>query len=333
MITSSGAPFWSGPKRAPNPIKFDINNPTHVEFVIAAANLRAQIYGLKGDRNPEVTKKVLPNIMVPEFEPKKGIKISANDAEEKEKAEQRTEDDDDITKRLISELPPPSKLSGHQLKPIEFEKDDDTNFHIDFIAATALSRPTNYSIAVADKHKVKGIAGKIIPAMITTTAVVSGLVCIELVKVIQNKKLELLKNGFINLALPFAAFSEPIKPPSTKIREGWTWTLWDRFDVDEGRDITLQEFIEYFKKKHMLEITMISSGVSMIYSFFMSKDKLAERLPKKLSEVISNVSKQPLPESKDHLTLEICVNRIEDEEEADVPYIRYRFKNFNHSDK
>ena len=36
MVTNSGAPFWSGPKRAPTPLDFDINNPTHLNFVIAA---------------------------------------------------------------------------------------------------------------------------------------------------------------------------------------------------------------------------------------------------------------------------------------------------------
>jgi len=102
--------------------------------------------------------------------------------------------------------------------------------------------------------------------------------------------------------------------------------LWDRFEIDEGKELTLKEFIEYFKNKHRLEITMISSGVSMIYSFFMAKDKLNERLPKKLSEVISTVSKQSLPENKENLVLEICVNRIEDDEEVDVPYVKYRFR-------
>jgi len=207
---------------------------------------------------------------------------------------------------------------------IEFEKDVDTNFHIDFITAAANLRASNYSIPPADKHKCKGIAGKIIPAMITTTAVVSALVCIELLKIHQNRPIEELKNGFVNLALPFVAFSEPLKPPATKVREGWEWTLWDRFEV-EG-ELTLQEFIEHFKQKYQLEVTMISCGVAMVFAFFMGKDKLAERLPKKLSEVVSLVNKQAIPESRNHLTLEICVNRIEDDEEADVPFVKYTFR-------
>ena len=53
MVTNSGAPFWSGPKRAPTPLDFDINNPTHLNFVIAAANLRGEVFGFNGTRDPE----------------------------------------------------------------------------------------------------------------------------------------------------------------------------------------------------------------------------------------------------------------------------------------
>jgi ubiquitin-activating enzyme E1 len=325
MVTSTGAPFWSGPKRAPKPLKFDVNDVQHYEFILACANLRAQLFGIQGTRDAGIIKKALSHVAVPEFVPKKGIKINTDEnAKDEKKEPEPVEDDDDTARKLIEEIPPPSKLSGFKLNVIEFEKDVDTNFHIDFITAAANLRAGNYSIPPADKHKCKGIAGKIIPAMITTTAVVSALVCIELLKIHQNRPIEELKNGFVNLALPFVAFSEPLKPPTTKIRDGWEWTLWDRFEVDG--ELTLQEFIEHFKQKYQLEVTMVSCGVAMVFAFFMGKDKLAERMPKKLSEVVALVNKQAIPENRNHLTLEICVNRIEDDEEVDVPFVKYTFR-------
>ncbi len=41
-----GQPFWSGPKRAPSPVKFDQNDPLHVHFVAAYSNMLAFILGI-----------------------------------------------------------------------------------------------------------------------------------------------------------------------------------------------------------------------------------------------------------------------------------------------
>lgn len=43
MTTSAGAPFWSGTKRAPTPLTFDVLDALHLDFIVAAANLQVYV--------------------------------------------------------------------------------------------------------------------------------------------------------------------------------------------------------------------------------------------------------------------------------------------------
>ena len=73
-------------------------------------------------------------------------------------------------------------------------------------------RARNYKIDEVDNFKVKLIAGKIIPAIATTTAMVVGVVGMEVIKFLLNKPAEVYKNVTINLALPLWVFNDPLPP-------------------------------------------------------------------------------------------------------------------------
>jgi len=247
-------------------------------------------------------------------------------------AQQQADDsmsDTQMLEQLLTELPAAAELKagGLRITPAEFEKDDDSNGHIDFIVACSNLRAMNYSIPPADRLKSKGIAGRIIPAIATTTSLVAGLVSLELFKLVQGHvNPEKFKNGFANLALPFFAFSEPLPAPKLKYYET-EWTLWDRFEMEaiqpgKDKEMTLQEFMDYFQNEHKLEITMLSQGVSMLYSFFMQAAKRTERMKMPVSEVVKTVSKKDIDPWVRAIVFELCCNDT-DGEDVEVPYVKY----------
>ncbi|GME81961.1 unnamed protein product [Ambrosiozyma monospora] len=319
-VTSRGEPFWASPKRAPDALKFDINDEDHFHFVVGGANLLAYVYGLKGDAgepDKDYYKEVISKIEIPPFTPKTDLKIQVNDSDPDPNADANP--GNDVIEKLATSLPSPSSLAGYRLNDVEFEKDDDTNHHIEFITAASNCRAKNYAIEPADRSKTKFIAGRIIPAIATTTALVTGLVCLELYKVADGKDdIEKYKNGFVNLALPFFGFSEPIASPKDKYNDKVFDKIWDRFDI-KG-DITLQELIDHFEKEEGLTITMVAYSVSLLYASFHPPKKVKERLPLTITQLIESVTKKPVGEHEKTLILEICCDDKNDED-VEVPYV------------
>ena len=122
--------------------------------------------------------------------------------------------------------------------------------------------------------------------------------------------------------------SEPTAPAKTKaIIKGkeWNWTAWDSIDMSVG-DITLKEFLDYFESKYNLDVTMLSQGVSILFSFFANRKKVEERKKMRMSEVVRSVSKKEFPPNQLFIIFELIANDIDTDEEVEIPYVKFRFR-------
>merc|ERR1711968_370314 len=102
------------------------------------------------------------------------------------------------------------------------------------------------------------IAGKIIPAIATTTATVTGLVMTEMIKVVLRKPLEAYRDSSNNLGINAYYFSEPVEPVKEKDEYDVVmmedvkcrptgFTKWDQTVVEISPSATLEDFLAAFK--------------------------------------------------------------------------------------
>lgn len=281
-----GVLFWTGEKKYPTVVNFNINNDLCYGFILAFSNLWADIFGINRCNNKEYICKVVSTLKEPEY-----IK------------EKKEEEIFSINKDI--------KL-GININPLEFEKDDDNNYHIDFITNGSNLRATNYGIEPIDRHETKGIAGNIIPALVTTTSVVAGLCMMEMYKILQgNTDIEKYRNTYINLSLPLISYSEPVKCDKFIFNDK-EFTIWDNIKIDNCKIIS--ELIEEIEERYECGIEQICYDAIKLYDEYWTSKKKRKILNNNIKEHIEYLLDKKL--ETDVIKLEILPEI--DDDEADV---------------
>jgi ubiquitin-activating enzyme E1 len=233
----------------------------------------------------------------------------------------------------------------------EFEKDDESNGHVDFVTAASNLRAIAYGIPPVDSMETRRVAGNIVPAMITTTAFVSGLSLIELIKLVQKAPLTSHRNAFVNLALPFFAFTMPLPAGQNEGLHGRHYTLWDRLLVKEGKKaatsggLTMRSLIRRIKKQasvepELVDVASVSLGPYMLFANFLH-DEDESVLDSSVWELIKdaidsseafddafsrtangNDVGDDAPDSRDSVELAVVVEDLKTGEEIELPPIR-----------
>lgn len=152
----------------------------------------------------------------------------------------------------------------------EFDKDSIDLFHVEFLTTITNIRNIIYSIELVDAFTVKGIAGKIIPALCSTTSVISGIVIADFLRYCINSnkinKLENYTNNYINLSLSLFTNSIPLKSNNE----------WEKINLST---LTLEDILikiqndydEYVSTIYINDKNIYSSDVDYELSYLKSK--------------------------------------------------------------
>ncbi|CAF4774469.1 unnamed protein product [Rotaria sp. Silwood1] len=322
MIDDKGIPYWKLPKRAPTPLDFDVNNNLHYDFVISCAKLFSVIYDIPVNReeinNVGTNKDTISQTKIEPWQPRN--KIIITDPTVAKPTSTKHEGDIGTDEWKFAQ----ERTKDLKAAPIPFEKDDDSQ--IDFITTATNLRAQMYGLESSDRYEIKRIAGRIVPAIGTTTATVSGLIIIELVKLCLSQKKELplsvYRNFYINIALPFLIASEPLACTTQKIGK-FDVNIWTSFEIKGNPDMTLEAFINEVEKKYDIKPALISEGVKSVYAPWMPK--ASSQLKRKMDELLPhkpNITYSDLVVLPDDSDMDV---QMDSNVDATPPPIRYYF--------
>ena len=161
-----------------------------------------------------------------------------------------------------------------QTIPIEFEKDDDELGHVQWISLCSNMRNYQYLIEQTTLWDVRKIAGNIIPALITTTSLISGFQILEFIRVCKlyqpnkyivkenHNDINMYKNRFVNLNTNYC---DGINPPFSlnyKLNNDTNISVWTNFKTSH---IDTEKIIEQIELETKKKVEFMTHGNKTIY--------------------------------------------------------------------
>ena len=192
-----GSLFWSGSKRFPNVIDFDIKSKDCFNFIKYYSILLARAINVKINDNNDNIKKIVENLEKPKYIPPN------------HKLPSREEEINEINslKNWLNNFDN-KNIDINNIIPEKFEKDNNENNHVFFINLCSNLGANNYRIPNTNEQQTKMIAGRIVPAIASIIAMIIGFACLQLL-ILNSDDISLVKDSFFNTAFNLYQINNP----------------------------------------------------------------------------------------------------------------------------
>ena len=343
-LNEDGSKFWGSSKRFPHTILYNPNCDLCLLFVKNFSIIFARALGISPIYDEEYIKTKSKNIELSigqnkEYENNYDDINNIDNIDDLDKIEMMMEnllnktDEKEIEsiKNEINKI----KLDFNKINPEKFEKDDDKNGHIDFIFACSNIRARNYNLQEMDKLKLKMIAGRITPALATTTAAITGIVCLQLYTLNLTNNINFLRNCFFNLAINGFIMTKPAKVTKhtniefdedlgTPIKSiPLNWTEWDKIIIKGSQ--TPEELVDYINKKYNVKVLLIKTSNDItIFQSFLEDFNNNEKNILKIEDIYKNEAKKRNIQFNENF-LALTINGESDGIPVAMPILKYIF--------
>lgn len=320
--TEESKAFWTN-KRKPSELLFNIDDELCFSFIFNFLFICSKLLNISFDNNETKFKQKIIEVINERNSFQKEELLYINNSET-------------LYNKIMNEINNIKKdpeLLGviKSLTKINFEKDIPELGHVQFIYSYSNLKAKTYKIPECNKYYALEYVGKIAPTTITSTSVVAGIMCLQMIGIIinqlyiwpTNKNLpideneydeELIETGLHNFCINLKTNEYDFESLSSLVYNG-VWNLnnlipskysssW--FKITERGNKTIKEFIDFIKEKYGIETTLILSAEDDrdLYEKISAKKKTKKALEKK--RLMDNILEQNIGDVYYNTAKNIC---------------------------